>query len=249
MAQIPKVIHYCWFGGNPLPNLAIKCIESWKRFFPDYEIIEWNESNFDITINKYVHDAYLNKKYAFVSDYARFWILFHYGGIYFDTDVEVIRDFSPILSAGGFMGVEDHSYSKIAPGLGVGAYPKNPLINDIMHLYDNLEFVYQDGSLNLKTVVSYTTEEFEKYGFKSGINEPMQVIAGFFIYKMDFFCPLDYNTNELNITSNTFSIHHYLASWHSNKQKIVHYACLIFNKRLIDIAVNIKSNFINILKR
>jgi len=104
--MIPKVIHYCWFGRNSLPPLAVKCLESWKRFFPDYEIKEWNEDNFDVNIISYTAEAYRVKKYAFVSDYARFWILYHYGGLYFDTDVEVIKSMDDIIAKGSFMGCE-----------------------------------------------------------------------------------------------------------------------------------------------
>ena len=104
--MIPKIIHYCWFGGNPLPELAMKCIESWRTYFPDYEIKEWNEDNFDVNIIPYTKEAYENKKYAFVSDYARFWILYNHGGIYFDTDVEVIKKMDDIIEKGSFMGCE-----------------------------------------------------------------------------------------------------------------------------------------------
>ena len=110
--MIPKIIHYCWFGRNPLPESAIKCINSWKKFFPDYEIKEWNEDNFDVNIIPYTAEAYEAKKYAFVSDYARFWILYHFGGIYFDTDVEVIKPFDDILERGPFMGREQGAFIK-----------------------------------------------------------------------------------------------------------------------------------------
>lgn len=104
--MIPKIIHYCWFGGNPLPESAKKCIASWRKFLPDYEIKEWNESNFDVNIIPYTAEAYKAKKYAFVSDYARFYILYKYGGLYFDTDVEVIRNMDDIIARGPFMGCE-----------------------------------------------------------------------------------------------------------------------------------------------
>lgn len=104
--MIPKIIHYCWFGRGPLPELAQKCIASWKKYLPDYEIKEWNEDNFDVNIIPYTAEAYQAKKYAFVSDYARFWIMYHYGGIYFDTDVEVIRPMDDIVANGNFMGFE-----------------------------------------------------------------------------------------------------------------------------------------------
>ena len=124
--MIPKIIHYCWFGRGPLPELAQKCIASWKKYLPDYEIKEWNEDNFDVNIIPYTAEAYKAKKYAFVSDYARFWILYKFGGIYFDTDVEVIRPIDDIVERGNFMGFEtdpsltndDASKASVAPGLG-----------------------------------------------------------------------------------------------------------------------------------
>ena len=112
---IPKVIHYCWFGGNPLPELAQRCIDSWRKYLPDYEIKEWNESNFNVNIIPYTAEAYQQGKYAFVSDYARFWILYRYGGIYFDTDVEVIRPLDDVLDRGGFMGFETHYKESLNP--------------------------------------------------------------------------------------------------------------------------------------
>ncbi len=111
--MIPKIIHYCWFGGNPLPEDAKKCINSWKKYFPDYEIKEWNESNYDFNKCEYIKEAYKRKKWAFVSDYARFDILYQYGGIYFDTDVEVIRDMRDILKLGPYMGLEKGSFKNV----------------------------------------------------------------------------------------------------------------------------------------
>ena len=126
--MIPKVIHYCWFGGNPLPPLALKCIESWKTFLPGYEIKEWNESNFDVNSIAYTREAYEARKYAFVSDYARFHILYHHGGLYFDTDVELIRPIDDIVARGAFMGCECEAKPgatapAVAPGLGLGCNP------------------------------------------------------------------------------------------------------------------------------
>ena len=133
--MIPKIIHYCWFGRNPLPELARKCIASWRKYLPDYEIKEWNEDNFDVNIIPYTAEAYAQKKYAFVSDYARFWILYRYGGIYFDTDVEVIRPLDDIIARGCFMGFETDPAPKqsgvdacVNPGLGLGVAPGLGLI-------------------------------------------------------------------------------------------------------------------------
>ena len=212
--MIPKVIHYCWFGRNPLPSLAIKCIESWRKYLPDYEIKEWNEDNFDVNIIPYTQEAYQVGKYAFVSDYARFWILYKYGGLYFDTDVEVIKPMDDIIARGPFMGCEkdvsDTSVVSVAPGLG--------LYKEILEMYSKLSFVNKDGTYNQKTIVQYTTEILCEYGLKEG-NE-IQECAGVWIYPKEYFCPLD-QTLTLHITSNTRSIHHYDSSWLSPQKRII----------------------------
>ena len=216
--MIPKVIHYCWFGRNSLPPLAVKCLESWKRFFPDYEIKEWNEDNFDVNIISYTAEAYRVKKYVFVSDYARFWILYHYGGLYFDTDVEVIKSMDDIIAKGSFMGCEKDADKEgatalaVAPGLGLGVNPGLGLYGELLQLYAGLHFIKEDGGLNLKTVVDYTTEVLISHGLK---NVPMlQNVAGVWIYPRCYFNPKDYETGKMTITENTYSIHHFAASWH-----------------------------------
>ena len=151
--MIPKVIHYCWFGRNPLPPLAKECIASWKKFLPDYEIKEWNEDNFDVNIIPYTAEAYKQKKYAFVSDYARFWILYQHGGLYFDTDVEIIRPLDDIIAKGPFMGFEldpdgENSPLKYAPrfaysvalGLGFGVERGNRVMERLLNYYQDLSF-------------------------------------------------------------------------------------------------------------
>lgn len=164
--MIPKIIHYCWFGRGPLPELAQKCIASWKKYLPDYEIKEWNEDNFDVNIIPYTAEAYAMKKYAFVSDYARFWILHKYGGIYFDTDVEVIRPIDDIIARGNFMGFEtdpnpakgDASEGSVAPGLGLGVNPGLWIIEKMMHYYDGQHFVHEAVMKNQITVVHIATK-------------------------------------------------------------------------------------------
>ena len=234
--MIPKIIHYCWFGRNPLPPLAVKCIESWKKFLPDYEIKEWNEDNFDVNSIPYTRDAYKAKKYAFVSDYARFWILYKYGGLYFDTDVEVIRPMDEIVSQGPFMGCEEalklgsESLPGVAPGLGLGATPELGVYKDMLDLYESLSFIQPNGAYNQVTVVAYTTQILMKYGLNN-VDKP-QLCGGITIYPKDYFCPITYSTGECQITDNTYSIHHYSASWYSNGQKI--YSCL---KKFINPAI------------
>lgn len=238
--MIPKVIHYCWFGRNPLPPLAVKCIESWKKYLPGYEIKEWNEDNFDVNIIPYTREAYEARKYAFVSDYARFYILYHHGGLYFDTDVEVIRPMDDIVERGAFMGCENEAGQgagatapAVAPGLGLGCNPGQGLYAEILELYSGLRFKRADGGLNLKTVVEYTTELLVSKGLKN-VNEK-QCIADVQIYPKEYFCPMDYETNKLDITTNTRSIHHYAASWINWKIKLKIILGKIMGRRLLTV--------------
>ena len=212
---IPKVIHYCWFGKTPLPNLALKCIESWRIYLPDYEIKEWNEDNFDVNIIPYTEEAYKAKKYAFVSDYARFWILYKYGGVYFDTDVEVIRPMDCVIQRGAFMGCEtdggNNNIITVAPGLGLGSQSGNMVLKEIIDVYANLNFVNKDGTFNLKTVVQYVTDLLYEEGLENV--KGIQCVSGITIYPSEYFCPINIVTNRLHITNNTYTIHHYAASW------------------------------------
>ena len=215
-----KTIHYCWFGGNPLPKLAVSCIESWKRYFPGWEIKQWDETNYNVNKCDYIREAYEAKKWAFVSDYARFDILYTYGGVYFDTDVEVINSFESIIAAGAFMGLE--SISTVAPGLGLAANPGHRLYKEILDKYEKRHFIREDGSLDQMTVVTFTTEILKKHGFV--INEEsssvIQNIDGIRIYPTDYFCPMDYMSGRVTISGNTRSIHHYSASWHTGADRI-----------------------------
>lgn len=212
--MIPKKIHYCWFGGKPLNQLGEKCLASWKKYFPDYEIIQWNESNFDISCCRYVEEAYEAKKWAFVSDYARFKVLHEHGGVYFDTDVEVIKSFDDILEKGSFMGSEQE-IPYINPGLGFAMEAGHPIVKEILTDYENSRFLKSDGSLDLTTIVDRTTKFLKKHGL-ADTNE-IQCIAGVFVYPKEYFNPMDMASGELVITGNTRSIHHYAASWESKK--------------------------------
>lgn len=218
--MIPKIIHYCWFGHSPLPPLAKECITSWKKYMPEYEIKEWNESNFDVNMIPYTSEAYKAKKYAFVSDYARFWILYNYGGVYFDTDVELIKPINNILEKGAYMGFERDPYKKryglINPGLGMASEFKCDVLSRIMLIYNGMHFLNKDGSYNIdKTIVHYTTDFFINNGLKK--NKGIQHILGFNIYPSEYFAPINFVTKRLHITPNTHSVHRYMASWNSHK--------------------------------
>ena len=186
--EIPKIIHYCWFGGNQLPEQAHKCIASWRKFLPDYEIKEWNEQNFDVYQAPYVAEAYRLKKYAHVSDYARFWILYHYGGIYFDTDVEVIRPLDDLIERGSFVGYNHHHLVKWN-----GRHTGN---------------------------VTLQATQFLDYNHKEVLEDDIVKVSGLFIYPIEYFCPLNYYTGEMNITNNTRTIHHYMASWVKKQNRL-----------------------------
>lgn len=211
--MIPKIIHYCWFGRNPLPPLAEKCIASWRKFLPDYEIKEWNEDNFDVNIIPYTTEAYAAKKYAFVSDYARFWILYNYGGVYFDTDVEVIKPMDDILAAGPFMGCEQDNPIKVAPGLGIAAYAGMILYKRLLDYYAPLHF---DPERFTGSIVRHTTNVLCELGLKN--NSHIQRLNDCNIYPTEFFNPTNLTTKRLKITNNTRSIHWYADSWNFTKE-------------------------------
>lgn len=222
---VPKIIHYCWFGGAPLPDSAIRCIASWNEYCPGYEIKEWNESNFDIKVCPYVKQAYEAKKWAFVSDYARFWILYHYGGIYFDTDVEMVQKIDDRIMDSCFMGKEAasrkyHNMSidlLVNTGLGLSANPHMDILKEIMEHYERTNFISEDGALNLTTVVERVSMVLMRYGYKG--NHEIERIKGMTIYPPEYFCPLNPDTGKLKVTANTISVHHYSDSWHSNMER------------------------------
>lgn len=232
MSDIPHIIHYCWFGGNPLPKSALRCIASWRKFLPGYEIREWNESNYDVRKIPYIAEAYEAKKYAFVSDYARFDILHQFGGVYFDTDVEVIKPLDDILLTGPFMGCEidggDGHKIMVAPGLGLAAYPQMDVYEQIMEHYRNAKFLKVDGSINTMTVVKRVTSVLKERGLQniSGI----QHLQDLTIYPKEYFNPMNGNTGQISATENTRSIHWYDNSWHSPMKKYKGYLTRIFHR-------------------
>jgi len=208
---IPKTIHYCWFSGNPIPKELQKCIDTWKRFCPDYEIIRWDESNYDIHKSLYMEQAYAHKKWGFVSDYARLDILYQYGGIYLDTDVELIRNLDELLYQPAFCGVE--KWGNINSGGCVAGQAGNSVIKEILSSRKNIRFTNEDGTLNLTTCGYYETRVFVKLGLQ--LNGTTQVIGNgmMSVYSPDFFHPFDYISGETHITENTYSIHHFSGSW------------------------------------
>ncbi len=220
--MIPKIIHYCWFGRNPKPEFVLKYIQTWHDNMPDYEIKEWNEDNYDITKCQYMADAYKEKKWAFVSDYARVDVIYQNGGIYLDTDVEVIKNFDDLLQEDLFCGFESRdplmdkykmNYEEsVNLGLGYGAIKGHKALKEILDLYNNLSFYNQDGSLNLLACPHYQTKILMKYGLIP--NRKTQRFDGGVAFSPEYFCPQSNLTDEmLYLTSNTYSIHHFSGTW------------------------------------
>lgn len=214
--MIEKKIHYCWFGGKPLPPLAEKCIESWKKFMPGWEIVRWDESNFDVNAITYTKEAYEAKKYAFVSDYARFEILYKEGGLYFDTDVEIIKDLSPIVEKGAFYGLEGPAL--VNAGLGMGCEKGNAFAKEVLDSYQNDHFILADGKINLNTVVTRVSNLLKAYGMTD--KDEIQTVKDFTVYPIRYFCPKDTKSAIITITDDTYTIHHYDGSWTTDAQKL-----------------------------
>ncbi|MCA6034472.1 glycosyltransferase family 32 protein [Bacteroides thetaiotaomicron] len=213
--MIPKVIHYCWFGGNPLPELAQKCITSWKKLCPDYKIKEWNEQNFDVYSNAYVREAYEARKFAFVSDYVRLYALYTEGGVYMDTDVEVLKNLDVLLHYEAVSGFE--SKTQIPTGL-IASQRLHPFIGELLHEYDELHFQHPNGSLDMTTNVVRITNTCLKYGFCP--NNTLQTIKGFTLLPKDYLCPIEQIGHRLIVTENTLTIHHFAGSWTNKSIKM-----------------------------
>lgn len=218
--EIPKVINYFWFGKKELPKEILECIQSWKEKCPNYKIRKWDESNFDIRSCDYISEAYDAHKWAFVSDYARFKILYENGGIYLDTDVKLIKSLDTIVNRGAFFALENDSYDSIGTGLGMGTPAHNTLYKQIVDYYEKIHFKKKDGSYDETPINLKIKKYFIEYGLKDKAG--IQKIKNITIYPKDYFCPLDYETGKLKITSNTVAIHLYLGSWLSPTQKFLH---------------------------
>ncbi len=211
---IPKKIHYCWFGQNEIPRQNKIWMESWKKFCPDYEIIEWNEKNYDVTKNLYIKQAYEQRKWAFVSDYVRLDVVEHYGGIYLDTDVELLKNIDEFLKNDAFCGFEQKRYVNF--GLGYGAVAHHEIIRRLRDDYEGRCFLLPDGSLNEKTCTQYQTELLLEYGLQ--MNGRYQTLKGITVYPELVLCGM--SPHSFRITKcldRTYAIHHYAATWHGKE--------------------------------
>ena len=205
--MIPKKIHYFWIGGKSMPEKNKTCVESWKKFCPDYEIIEWNESNYDFSECTYMAQAYEAELWGFVPDYARLDIICREGGIYLDTDVELLKSLDDLLSCKAFMGFENRK--SVAPGLGFGAEPGNEILKQMRDLYHSFSFYNENGTPNIAPSPFYATKLLRSYGLQ--LNGKRQFVHGIDIFPAEYFAPLCYTDNRLKITENTYGIHWYHA--------------------------------------
>ncbi len=210
MCLIPKIIHYCWFGRGPMPDLERKCLESWANFLPDYKIMLWNEDNFDINSNIYVKQAYEVKKYAFVSDYARLYALYNYGGLYLDTDVEVIKNLDQFLIYPAFAGLEQPDW--ISTCL-IGAVKEHPWLSRWLAYYSAKSFYLDNGNMDLTTNVATITEISEMEFYMKRVNKFQILKNDIYLYPAEYFCPKDWSSKKMIITENTHAIHHFAGSW------------------------------------
>ncbi len=224
--SIPKVIYYCWFGKGELPKLAQKCIKSWKKYCPDYKIVCINEENFDVSQNRYAHEAYEAGKWAFVSDYARLRVLHDNGGIYFDTDVELIKPLDKLIKETGYMGFDDNGV--ISTGLGFACEKGNELVAALLADYDGISFMLPNGTYDLTPCPDRNTKTLVTLGMD--IDNKEQVFMGIQMLPEDYLCPMKYYTGRKIITENTYSIHHFYASWISPTAKRT-----LFVKRIVGV--------------
>ena len=231
--MIPKIIHYCWFGGNPLPELEQKCIASWKKYCPDYELILWNETNFDTNKIPFTMQVAKVKKWGFIVDYIRAYVVYYYGGIYLDTDVELLKPFSnDILQNTCLSGFENEKF--VNPGNIFAGEKECKIAKELMDFYASYSFIKENGELNITPSPIIFTSILLKHGLKQ--NNSYQDLGIFTVYPTEYFCPRDYDTHIFNISDNTYSIHHGAASWIDERDKKlaeVHITlCRIFGKRI-----------------
>lgn len=210
-ALIPKKIHYCWFGMGTLPDAFQRYIDGWKRLCPEYEILRHDESNYDVAKNAYMREAYEMQKWGFVSDCARLDIVYHEGGIYLDTDVELVKKPDALLGDRFFCAFQ--SMGEINTGLGFGSVKKHPFLKELMDAYNGKRFVKEDGALDLTTCTYYQEPVFKRRGF--ALNGSYQNIGGAVVYPEEVLSPLHLWSGELALTDKTIAIHYYTSTWAS----------------------------------
>lgn len=238
--MIPRIIHYCWFGRGKMPELAEKCIGSWHKYMPNWDYRLWNEDSFDLNCSPYVKEAYEAMKYAFVTDYVRLWALNKFGGVYMDTDVEIVKPLDDLLSLPAFTGYEASTSGAPVTGL-MASSPGGIWVREQLAYYEDRHFLKDDGSLDLTTNTVIISNIMVSNGFI--INGQYQVYKNdLHVFPVDYFCPLT-STRVLKMTKNTYCIHHFAGSWkEKTKSDIIKdfVTARILGPRLTDILVKLK---------
>lgn len=222
--MIPKIIHYCWFGGNPMPEDQEAYVESWKKLLPEYKFKLWNESNFDVNTVPFTQQVAQAKKWGFIVDYVRAYAVYNYGGIYLDTDVELLKPLDDLLENnkcfGGFEAAFSFKYY-INPGSIFAGEKECIIAKEVMDFYSNYNFRRKDGTLNLTPSPIILSNILNKYGLK--LDNTYQELGVFTAYPLDYFCPMEFGTRKITLTENSYSIHHYALSWSTSLSKIKHW--------------------------
>ena len=232
--MIPKIIHLCWLSGDPYPPKIAKCLESWKNYLPDYKIMLWDTNRFDLNSSIWVKQAFEKKKYAFAADYIRFYALYHMGGIYLDSDVEVIKSFDDLLDLPYFIGAEKAQTPEAAI---IGAEKGCDWIKQCLDYYENRSFVKPDGTLDIRKLPEIMNEQIGKY--KSlrvlTVNESKSIRTLDFnrellVFNDVYFSPKIFDSREVELTPYTYAVHHYQNSWFSPKAKVYYRSRAFFAK-------------------
>lgn len=205
--KIPKVIHYCWFGGKPLPDKYKKYLATWRKYCPDYKIVQWNEKNYDVTKNRYMYDAYQAGAWGFVPDYARLDIIYRYGGFYFDTDVELIKGIDDLRDFPAFVCYQDDK--NINFGSGFGAVKGNPIIKEIRDDYEKREFVLEKKIQESSPIIN--SQKMREMGYR--LNDRFSQKDNIVLLPHEYLCPISVIDRRANITKNTYTIHHFSETW------------------------------------
>lgn len=250
--MIPKVIHYCWFGNGEIPEKDQKCIESWKKICPDYEIVRWDESNYDVKQNAYMFEAYRAKKWGFVPDFARLDIIYRYGGIYLDTDVELIKKPDEMLDNEAYFGFEEGQF--INPGSGFGAIKGQRGIKSLMEIYEGRHFIQPNGKYDTTPSPVLHRDKLVEMG--AVMNDKKQIVDGITLYPTEYFSPFCYYTGLLQTTENTVSIHRYNMSWvdeiskkwTKREQRLSRVINHIYARKIIRV-VSFPDRFLRLLKK
>lgn len=242
MKAIPHIIHYCWFGGKELPNLAVRCIASWQKEIPQYELRLWSEENFDISkAPQYVQEAFQQRKYAFVSDYVRLYALYTLGGIYLDTDVEVVKDFTELLSESTVLGYEDDE--RITTAF-IACAPQMDWIKQLLERYEHRKFLREDGKMDMTTNVEFISAYLKEIGME--LNGEYKHAQGIKIYPAEYFSPRSWDKGKYNVTEKTCTIHYFAGTWHSIYSRIL--SRVLPHQQVAKIA-GMKERILSIIKR